>query len=267
MRYNYEKATQWMLVHEGGYVDHPKDPGGATNRGVTQRVYDGWRRRHKMGTQSVLQILISEVQSIYRTQYWDKIMGDDLPPGLDYALYDFAVNSGPSRAVKFLQRILKVEVDGQMGAVTLGAIQFQARNGILIDELCTQRLKWMKTLKTFKTFGRGWTRRVMGEVEGAQPGVDTGVVDRARQLYLGKVAAGLPGPEKALPGKAEDKDQKIADKVAANPSAVLSAGAGAAPGLLSAMTMAPEGPVQWAMGAALLVIVLVGGAIAYKRFA
>lgn len=256
-----------MLVHEGGFSDHPKDPGGATNFGVTQRIYDGYRRRNGLPTQSVRLISRTEVVDIYRTQYWNKVMGNELPSGLDYAMYDFSISSGPSRAVKFLQHLVGVEVDGLMGQVTLGAIEVFGDNTMLIKMLCTKRLKWMKTLRTFKTFGRGWTRRVMGEVPGAQPANDTGVIDRAVKLAGGIAAEALQSPTTSLPGKAEDRDQKIADKVAANPTAVLSAVGGAAPGLLSAMSMAPEGPVQWAIATALVIVVLVGGAIAYKRFA
>jgi lysozyme family protein len=120
---NFTKTTSWLLIHEGGYVDHPEDPGGATNRGVTQAVYDGYRIRKGKQVRSVRYIDDAEVYDIYRTQYWDKVWGDELPNGLDYAVFDFAVNSGPSRAIKFLQRVIGVPDDGIMGNVTMGKIR------------------------------------------------------------------------------------------------------------------------------------------------
>ena len=178
MRDNLRRTTDWILVHEGGYVNHPDDPGGATNMGVIQRTYNGWRRKKGLPTQSVRNITKEEVVAIYKDQYWDKVWGDELPNGLDYTLYDFAINSGPSRAVKFLQRQLNVKEDGVFGNVTLGAVL--AKNDIeqLIIDINFSRWTWLKRLRHFKTFGRGWTRRVMGEQEGVQER-DNGVIDRS----------------------------------------------------------------------------------------
>lgn len=269
MQQNFFQSTQWMLIHEGGYVNHPKDPGGATNRGVTQRVYDGYRGRTGSTTQSVRSITMDEVQQIYREQYWDKVWGDHLPDGIDYAVYDFSVNSGPSRAVKFIQRMVGVAADGVMGSVTLAAINAVNDRQSLIERLCEQRLSWMKTLKTFKTFGRGWTRRVMGEVPGAQPGSDTGVVDRGVKLHQGVMAKDIAVPTAAIPGRALEEDIKLSSSIhqaAGTPTAVVSGVAGSVPGLLSAASMAPEGPIQWAIGIALVMLVGVVGLIAYRKF-
>jgi len=207
MKQNFNQTTEWLLIHEGGYVNHPKDPGGATNRGVIQRTYDGYRRRTGQKLQSVRNITEAEVMDIYRSQYWNAIQGDLLPSGLDYAVYDFAVNSGPSRAAKNLQRILKVTQDGQIGNVTLGAIQ--KRNDIegLIVQLCLNRFHWLKTLSTFSTFGKGWTRRVMGYVvDGLQPDTDSGVIDRGVKLHRG--TPNILPPIDPAPGKAEDVDMR-----------------------------------------------------------
>lgn len=159
MRENFDRALTWVLEHEGGYSNHPKDPGGATNRGVTQRVYTAWLRQNGQQSRDVREITYSEIRSIYRTQYWDMVRGDDLPHGVDYAVFDFAVNSGPGRAAQFAQRIVGVPDDGAIGSVTLAAILDADPIGLCAD-LCDNRLAWLRRLSTFPTFGRGWTRRV-----------------------------------------------------------------------------------------------------------
>lgn len=159
MNANFEKALALVLEHEGGYVNHPKDPGGATMKGVTQAVYDAYRKLRGRGVQSVKLISEEELRAIYKFQYWDKVQGDFLPAGVDYAVFDFAVNSGVSRAAKYLQAVLGVAQDGQIGAKTLAAITSPANT---INALCDRRVGFLRNLKTFLTFGKGWTRRVQG---------------------------------------------------------------------------------------------------------
>lgn len=159
MNANFEKALTLVLEHEGGYVNHPKDPGGATMKGVTQAVYDAYRKLRGRGVQSVKLISDEELRAIYKFQYWDKVQGDFLPAGVDYAVFDFAVNSGVSRAAKYLQAVLGVAQDGQIGAKTLAAITSPANT---INALCDRRVGFLRNLKTFLTFGKGWTRRVQG---------------------------------------------------------------------------------------------------------
>lgn len=180
MRENLETALKHVLVHEGGFVNHPKDPGGATNRGVTQRVYDAYRDRQGQSRRSVRAITAEEVADIYKRQYWDAIRGDDLPSGLDYAVFDYAVNSGPRRAAQDLQRELGVAVDGVIGNVTLAAVA-KADVYDLIDRLCARRMRFLKGLKHWRTFGKGWTRRVTDVAEIAMamatnPKADTAAV-------------------------------------------------------------------------------------------
>ena len=92
MKENYAQALKQVLKYEGGYVDHPKDPGGPTNKGVTQAVYDSWRKSQNFSTQSVRAIADSEVAAIYKNLYWDRVSGDNLPDGVDFAVFDYAVN-------------------------------------------------------------------------------------------------------------------------------------------------------------------------------
>jgi len=160
MQSTFEDALSLVLVHEGGYVNHPRDPGGATNKGITWRTYAAWRRSRNLEPQSVKLITDEEVAAIYKQQYWDAVRADDLPAGLDYAVFDFAVNSGPARATKFLQRILGVQADGNIGVLTLRAANSHRNVEIVIKQLCDNRLAWLRKLSHFNTFGKGWTRRV-----------------------------------------------------------------------------------------------------------
>lgn len=176
MNQNFARSLAAVLRHEGGYVDHPKDPGGATNLGITLANF----RRHLMpkGTKADLKKLTADQASaIYRKAYWHQIMADDLPAGVDFALFDYAVNSGPSRAVKAVQALVGLtgdDIDGVVGPQTLKAVN-ETDEADLIMELCAQRLAFVKRLKTWPTFGRGWESRIAGvrklalEMASAQP--------------------------------------------------------------------------------------------------
>lgn len=158
---NFARALSRALVHEGGFVNHPKDPGGATNNGVTQRVYDGFRDRRNLPKRSVAQITNDEVGEIYRRQYWDAIKGDALPDGVDYVVFDGAINSGPAQSVKWLQRALgTVKVDGALGEATLAAVEDYPDHDQLIALMIGRRLAFLQALGTWSTFGRGWVARV-----------------------------------------------------------------------------------------------------------
>lgn len=155
MRENFAKALAQVLQYEGGFSDHPQDPGGATMRGVTQAVYDAWRKADKLPSQSVRYISDLEVASIYRDQYWDKISGDDLPSGIDFAVFDFAVNSGVSRAARTLQGVVGVKQDGQIGPQTI-----QATKTYVAMAVTNKRLAFMQSLSIWPTFGKGWAARI-----------------------------------------------------------------------------------------------------------
>lgn len=201
MKDNIELSMAWMLAHEGGYVNHPKDPGGATNLGVTQRVYDMYRRRSGQATRSVRAIAPDEVAEIYKAQYWDAVRGDELPSGVDYAVFDYAVNSGPKRAIMELQRVIGAGVDGVIGMETVGKAR-EMDPFDLIEALCNRRMAFLRSLKHWKTFGRGWTARVMGVKNGFQSD-DIGVIDRAMLLARGKIEEPVPLPVSTGSGKAE----------------------------------------------------------------
>lgn len=151
-----------VLKHEGGYADHPADPGGATNMGITRKTLARWRGIAPwwdLPKADVKALARSEAAAIYKALYWNRCRAGSLPAGLDLALFDFAVNSGPVRAIKTLQTLLGVVADGFVGPVTLGAVAKRAPRP-LVEALCDARLGFLKRLGTFSTFGRGWTRRV-----------------------------------------------------------------------------------------------------------
>jgi lysozyme family protein len=157
----FDRVMPVILKMEGGKVDDPKDPGGRTNQGITQRVYDAYRRRKGMQTRDVYVMLDAERDDIYRSQYWNAVHGDQLPEGVGLTVMDGAVNSGVSQSIKWLQRALGVEANGTIGNVTLDAINRTTDNDALIADIIAQREAFLKALKTFKRFGKGWLARTL----------------------------------------------------------------------------------------------------------
>lgn len=157
---NFKVSLKEVLKHEGGWSDHPSDPGGATMKGVTLATFRAYVK--PKGTKDDLRkITDAQLETVYRRQYWDKVHGAELPDGVDFAVFDYAVNSGPSKAVKDLQKVVGVSQDGKVGPKTLEAIKSMgARN--VINKLCDTRLAFLKRLKTWPTFGKGWLKRVNG---------------------------------------------------------------------------------------------------------
>jgi lysozyme family protein len=155
---NFDKCFELVLEHEGHYVNDPRDPGGRTNLGVTQRAWESYVG-NPVNEEFMRALTPYIVKPFYKAMYWDKIKGDQLPNGVDYAVYDFAVNSGVGRATKMLQQIAGVLVDGSLGPKSMGAIR-ECDPEQVVDALCDMRLDFLKRLPTFETFGKGWSRRV-----------------------------------------------------------------------------------------------------------
>ena len=155
---NFKRALSLVLKHEGGWSDHPSDPGGATMKGVTLATF---RRYVKpSATKADLRNITDEqIATVYRRHYWDAVAGAQLPDGVDYAVFDFAVNSGPARAAKYLQAVVGVSQDGRIGPATLKAVRAKM-HATVIHDLCDKRIKFLRGLKTWPTFGKGWKRRV-----------------------------------------------------------------------------------------------------------
>jgi lysozyme family protein len=159
MKSNFPRSIKGLLVSEGGWSDHPKDPGGATMKGVIQTEYDSYRVAKGRSKQSVRFITDDEVLDIYRSRYADKIRFDDLPMGVDYATLDGAVNSGVSRGAKWLQSAVGVSADGAIGNQTVAAAA-KADSIKTVKAMCAKRMSFLRGLTIFSTFGKGWTSRV-----------------------------------------------------------------------------------------------------------
>ena len=158
MKENFDTALKALLKHEGGFSNHPADPGGMTNLGVTKRVWEEYVG-HAVDEQTMRGLTPEAVAPLYKTRYWDAVKGDDLPSGVDLCVFDCAVNSGVGRASKLLQRAAGVADDGKIGPGTLQAVMAKDPKE-LVDAFCDQRQAFLEALPTFATFGKGWSRRV-----------------------------------------------------------------------------------------------------------
>lgn len=154
----FDAALTEILLHEGGFVDHPRDPGGATNMGITFAVLREWRGK-PITKADVARLTRDEAAAIYRARYWNPITGDQLQPGVDLCIFDMAVNSGVSRASKFTQAVVTVPVDGRIGPVTRLGIATMGKRAF-IKALCAKRLGFLKSLAIWSTFKGGWSKRV-----------------------------------------------------------------------------------------------------------
>lgn len=147
-----------ILKHEGGFVDHPSDPGGATNMGVTIATFRRYVKPN--GTVADLKRLtVEQATIVFKRQYWDKVSADLLPVGVDYAVADYAVNSGPARAARHLQEVVGATQDGKVGPQTIAAVKAMDPQEV-VNRLCDRRMAFLRGLRTWGTFGKGWSRRV-----------------------------------------------------------------------------------------------------------
>lgn len=154
----FDRSLREVLRHEGGWVKHPKDPGGETNLGVTKRTLEAWLKR-PVTSATMKALTVKDVAPIYRDAYWLAASCDELPAGVDYIVFDLAVNSGVSRASKFLQECAHVTIDGKIGPMTLAAVR-KVPAAEMVLRLRNKREAFYRGLGTFSTFGRGWLRRL-----------------------------------------------------------------------------------------------------------
>jgi len=208
----FNECVAIVLKHEGGFVEHPRDPGGATKYGITLRTLREWRGDDTLTADHVRALTEAEAREIYLARYWNPIRGDDLPPGVDLAVFDYAVNSGVRRAARELQAVVGVPQDGAIGRVTLAAVRERNATDIIVD-LCDRRRAFLRTLKTFDAFGRGWLRRVAAIEEAARAraarppltvreaqGTDTVQVSTQVATLVAPLAAGISSLVSAFQG-------------------------------------------------------------------
>ena len=158
MKENWSNSFTAVLMHEGGFVNHPRDRGGMTNLGVTQRAWEAYIGM-RVNEEFMRSLTPDIVEPFYKTMYWDRIKGDQLPAGIDYAAFDLAVNSGIYKAARYLQQIAGATDDGIIGPKSLEAIR-SCNPEQVVDALCDMRLDFLKRLSTFSTFGKGWSIRI-----------------------------------------------------------------------------------------------------------
>ena len=153
MTEKFKKAVKLILKHEGGYVNHPDDPGGATNVGISKRAFPDV---------DIKNLTEEKAAEIYKDKYWNLINGVMLPMPVAIHIFDYAVNSGVKRASKTLQNLSNCVPDGVIGPRTLNAVMqlYNASEMMFIEQCRASRMDFLIGLETFKIFGKGWTRRV-----------------------------------------------------------------------------------------------------------
>lgn len=246
-------ALSLMFGHEGGYVNAKTDAGGPTKYGITHRTLAAHRGVPSVTAAQVKAMTKAEAEEIYRKSYWTQSGGDLLPVGLDYAAFDFGVNSGPARAVKSLQKVVGITQDGIVGSQTVDAVnRYSGGINALIKAYCEERMRFLRALggkQGFSANGRGWTIRVTGKDPKGQWKDQPGVIGNALRLAEGSKPVENPP---VTGGKANPADRSITDIVKDEPSLLVS--------LLSALGAfaAGSGPIQWALAFAVVVGVSYG---------
>lgn len=158
MKLNFPTCLNETLVYEGDWSDHKQDPGGATMKGITIGRFREFKGR-QVTKAELRAISDADLRAIYKTGYWDEVAGDLLPSGLDHVAFDGAVNSGPQRGAKWLQKGLGIAADGKIGKATLAAARASDPVAV-ISRACVARMGFLRGLRTWGTFGKGWSRRV-----------------------------------------------------------------------------------------------------------
>lgn len=186
---SFKRAIEFVLSQEGGWADNPKDPGGATFKGVTLKLFRAWRNNPNVSKQDLQQASIDEIFALYHQLFWKQVQGDSLPPGVGLMAFDAAVNSGVPNAGLALQRAVntfgvhKLAEDGIVGhktAAAVGNIDLHK----LVAEFASRRMVFYGALQTFSMFGFGWARRLMLAVQ-----IATALVEVGKQVVSAVEAA------------------------------------------------------------------------------
>ena len=161
MQNNFLESVKYVLQSEGGFVNNPKDPGGATNMGVTKASWISFVKK-PVHDNDIKNLTSIDVIPFYKKRYWDICLCDNLPSGIDYCIFDYAINSGPIRSVETLRRLIGLEHVGAFDKKNIESYFKQNEdNKVLIKKICSQRLSFLQSLKNYETFGKGWLNRVL----------------------------------------------------------------------------------------------------------
>lgn len=270
MRETLPVALRLMFGAEGGYSNRETDSGGPTKYGITHRTLAASRGVPSVTPAQVEALTLGEAEAIYRKSYWTQAGGDVLPKGLDYAVFDAGVMSGPNRAVKILQQVVGVKADGWIGEQTLAAVR-AFPNGVtgLIIAYCAARMAFLRGIKGptgWTSNGRGWTIRVTGKDPKGQWKPKPGVVGNALALAggaLNPVTDVQYGEPEGTPEGGDAKAEPKPGSPWADPAVILP-GAGGLLGSLGTL-FAGSGPVQWALAAAIVIAVGAGAFVLVKK--
>lgn len=281
MKENLSESLKLMFGHEGGYVNRKTDAGGPTKFGVTLDTLRSWRRNPALDAFDVKMLTLDEATKIMHKQYWKLAGCDELPSGLDYAVFDFAVNSGPARAVKMLQKQLGIPADGLVGAQTLAAVERDSAYEDLVElihDYCYDRLAWLKTLKGptgWASNGRGWERRItgidpLGKIK-QEPGVIghavalAGKTDQDRAIeHIEAIQPRLPQVDPVPPEPSFPETDTGAKAVPqdGNPWAKWESLGSLLPAILAPLAgLSSDNPIVWAAAAVMVVVAI---AVAYR---
>lgn len=230
----FDACLAEVLKWEGGWANDAYDPGGPTNKGITLGVYAGWVGAGDAGlrddymreelTKELRAIDDATVAAIYHKNYWLAVRGDELPPGIDLAVFDFAVNSGPPRAIRHLQKVLGVGIDGHIGPRTLEAAR-AADPARVIPQLMDSRRTFLRQIKHFWRFGTGWLRRVDGVQGNAMASIPTSIFGASDSPAGSRTLAPRTTPPVSpppLPGAWETTAMPASAKASDNEAATMS---------------------------------------------
>lgn len=257
----FEAVKPLLFAHEGGYSGDRDDPGNwsggkvgvgrliGTKHGISAPTLIA-NSNFKVNPEHMKALTRDEAIRIYKAQYWDTVRGDDLPAGIDYCVYDFSVNSGPGKAVRVLQEVVGARMDGVIGPATLSAIEACGKGpSQIIDEICNSRLAFMRSLKTWKKYGKGWSRRVSD-------------VRTTSKRFVMSYPVADHATEDAVPvPKAKPEDKSLTDSLKKPETWLPYIGGGG--GLLSMFT--EPGPLQWALAFGVVVAIGLGSYYIIKR--
>ena len=156
---DFERAFDLLITHEGGFSNHPDDPGGATMYGVTEVV-----ARAEGYTGPMRELSLDFAKQVYRKRFWDACRCDQMPDVIRYPLFDAAVNSGPSQAIKWLQVAVGVKADGVIGPITQQTVNVLPAQ-VTRQKMIGNRLRFMTNLNNWPSFSKGWARRIAAILE------------------------------------------------------------------------------------------------------